>query len=411
MSEKTTVEPVADETRAYQRFHFSQRIEHWVQMASFTILAITGLVQKYSVYNLSKGIMGVLGGIEKTRLIHHTAAIVLMLAVVYHIGGVIYRLYVRRHRPTMLPSMYDIRAAYQTLAYNLGFAKNPPQQGRYTFEEKMEYWAFAWGTIIMVITGFMMWNPIATTRFFSGQVIPAARTAHGFEAVLAVLAIFLWHFYNVHIRTFNRSMFTGKMNEKEMLHEHPLELADIKAGTAKPVLDPKSVSRRERVFWPTYGVVAALLFVGIYWFATFEQTALATVQPEETVVVFAPLTPTPLPTAPPTPTLAPTPTGGATPEAGTPEAGVSTTWEGGIGAIFKTTCTGCHGSDTQLGGLNLSSYQSALAGGKSGPGIVPGDPNASMIVKKQSAGGHPGQLSADELDQITKWIQSGALEK
>ncbi len=84
----------------------------------------------------------------------------------------------------------------------------------------------------MIITGFMMWNPIATARFLPGDFIPAAKAAHGGEALLAVLAIIVWHMYGVHIKHFNKSMFTGKISEEEMLDEHPLELADIKAGIA-----------------------------------------------------------------------------------------------------------------------------------------------------------------------------------
>ena len=87
-----------------------------------------------------------------------------------------------------------------------------------------------WGTFIMIITGFMMWNPIATTNYLPGQFIPAAKVAHGGEAVLAALAIILWHFYHVHLRHFNKSMFIGKMTRHEMEEEHPAELALIEAG-------------------------------------------------------------------------------------------------------------------------------------------------------------------------------------
>jgi protein gp37 len=61
-----------------------------------------------------------------------------------------------------------------------------------------------------------------------------------------------------------------------------------------------------------------------------------------------------------------------------------------------------------VGGLNLSTYENALAGGKSGPGIVPSDPDGSWIVKIQQAGGHPGQLSAEELAEVIAWIEAGA---
>ena len=135
------------ETR-YLRFTVSDRIEHWIQMASFTILGLTGVVQKYATASLSIGIIRLLGGIEFVRIIHRTAAVVMMVAVVYHIGGLLYRLYVRRVRPTILPGINDVQAAWQAVKYNLGLDKRKPQQGRFTFEEKAEYWAFVWGTLV-----------------------------------------------------------------------------------------------------------------------------------------------------------------------------------------------------------------------------------------------------------------------
>ncbi len=47
----------------------------------------------------------------------------------------------------------------------------------------------------MIATGFMLWNPIATARFLPGQWIPAAQVIHGGEALLAILAVLVWHFY------------------------------------------------------------------------------------------------------------------------------------------------------------------------------------------------------------------------
>ena len=185
-----------------------------------------------------------------------------------------------------------------------------------------------------------------------------------------------------------------------MLEDHPLELAHIKAGLAQIPVPEKIMAQRKRIFWPVYGVMGTVFVAGIITFATFEPRVAATQPPAETVVVSSPLTSTPLPTLPPRPTLAPTQVGSTAPS----------TWEGGIGAMFEK-CTGCHGAGTQSSGLNLASYQSALAGGASGPGIVPGNPDASGIVKKQSAGNHFAQFSDQELAIIRQWIQAGAPEK
>jgi len=193
----------------------------------------------------------------------------------------------------------------------------------------------------------------------------------------------------------NKSMFNGKMSEEEMLHEHPLELADIKAGMAKPPPDPEGEKKRLRIFLPVYLVVASIMVVGVYFFVTGEETALATVPPASEVEVFVPLTPTPFPTLAPTPTLKPI---------------QSVTWDGGVGELMETKCGTCHNDSAKLGGLDLTSYQAGLAGGNSGPGFVPGDSDNSLIIIRQEAGDHPGQLAPEELELLREWIDSGAPE-
>jgi cytochrome b subunit of formate dehydrogenase len=283
--------------RYYQRFHWSQRIAHALLLTSFTTLAITGLPQKYSLSAGGQFLMNAFGGIETTRVIHHVAAVVLMLLSTYHVLDIGYKIYVRRVRLTMLPGIRDIKDAFQAFGYNLGFTKKRPQMGRYTFEEKLEYWALVWGTVIMGITGFLMWNPIASTRLLPGEIIPAAKAAHGGEALLAVAAIILWHLYSVHIKRFNKSMFTGNLSEGEMLHEHPLELADMKAGIAERSIDPKTLRKRQAIYWPIAGIISLAMLFGIYGFVGAEKTAVSTPPLEEdSVPVYAPQTPTPLPT-------------------------------------------------------------------------------------------------------------------
>ncbi len=160
------------EGQTYPRFTLSDRTEHWVQVASFTTLAITGLIQKYAAASLSEGLIRFLGGIESVRMIHRFAAIILMVATVYHIGGLGYRLFVTRVRPSILPTLRDVQAAWLAVRYNLGLTTQKPQQGRFTFEEKAEYWALVWGTVVMIITGFMMWNPIATAQLPARRFYP-----------------------------------------------------------------------------------------------------------------------------------------------------------------------------------------------------------------------------------------------
>jgi cytochrome b subunit of formate dehydrogenase len=388
----------SEPTRHYIRFNLSQRVEHIIFLVSFSVLGLTGLVQKYADAPFSQFVMQTLGGIEKTRLIHHAAAFVLMAISIYHIITVLYRVYVLRVSWTMLPVIEDFIHLFDDIRYDLGMRKHKAYYGRYNYGEKVEYLAVVWGTIIMALTGFMMWNPILTTKYLPGELIPAAKAAHGAEAVLAVLSIIIWHFYNVHLSHFNKSMFTGKLSEEEMAHEHPAEMDQINAGKAYEPPPPDVLRRRKRVFLPTAIVLAVLFSLGLIGFVTIETTAITTVPPGETAEIFVPLTPTPR--ASPTP--APSPTADAAPAADS--------WDGYFAALFRNRCSNCH-STTRVSGLSLATYRDALAGGSRGPAIVPGRPEQSVLVQMQGQGGHPGQLSKDELQQVIDWIEAGAPEK
>jgi hypothetical protein len=298
----------------------------------------------------------------------------------------------------MLPLVEDFKHLYEDILFYFGRRKHKAYYGRYNYAEKAEYLAVVWGTVIMAITGFMMWNPVVTTGVLPGEIIPAAKAAHGAEAILAVLAIILWHFYHVILRHFNKSMFTGKLSEKEMEHEHPAELEEIKLGKQDPPPPPAVYRRRQRIFVPVASLLTLAFSFGLYKFVTIETTAISTIPIGETAEVFVPITPTPRPS----PTPAPSPTAG--------EGVAADSWEGTYSALFRNRCSTCHGV-TNVGGLSLSTYQDALTGGDSGPAIVPGDPDGSLLVQIQLEGNHPGQLSEEELQQVIEWIEAGAVER
>ncbi len=388
----------SDDKITYQRFGISQRIEHIVFLLSFTILGLTGLIQKFSANQFADSIIGMLGGIDQVRVIHHYSAFVMMIVSGYHVLALAYKVFVLRVRWSMLPLIEDIQHVIQDVLYFLGLRKHRAYYGRYNYAEKMEYLAVVWGTIIMGLTGFMMWNPLSTTRLLPGDFIPAAKAAHGAEAILAVLAIVIWHFYHVHIKHLNKSMFTGKLTRTEMMHEHPAELAQIEAGLNNRRPPMKVLRTRQQIFFPAALVFAVAFGFGIYKFTNIEVTAITTVPQGETAQVYVPVTPTPRPSPTPPPTLVPGSEVGAM------------TWDGYFSALFRNRCGTCHGF-TKVGGLSLSTYQDALAGGNTGPAIIPGDPDNSVLVQKQSLGNHPGQLTIDELNQVIAWIKAGAPEK
>lgn len=275
------------------RFPLSDRIEHIIMITSFTVLAVTGLPQMYSTWPIMQAVIGGLGGIETVRIIHRVAASVLILGSIWHIAVMGYKIYVKRVRLTMLPGWSDVVNAVQALGYNFRITRNPPQMGKFNFMEKAEYWALVWGTVMMMVTGYMLWNPIATTNLLPGAVIPVARMAHGLEAVLAVLSILTWHMYHVHLKRFNKSMFTGYISREEMEEEHQVELELYDTGLARPMArNIDNMRRRARVYMPIAGAITVMLFLATFYFLTFEQTAITTL-PAPDASISMPLTPTP----------------------------------------------------------------------------------------------------------------------
>jgi len=413
-----TKEPrTTSEIKTYVRFDIVQRIQHITFLISFTLLGFTGLPQKFPLSPISLGIFKVLGGIETSRLIHHTSAIVMMIVSVFHVLEVLYRVIVMRTPIAMIPWINDVRHVYDDVLYYLGLRKHKAYYGRYSYAEKAEYLALIWGTVVMGLTGFMMWNPISTLRILPGEAVPAAKAAHGGEAVLAVLAIIVWHFYHVHVKQLNLSMFTGKLSHEEMEHEHPAELAVLTSGSQPAPIPPAVLRKRQYIYTPIAVLILVMFSYGFYYFVGYESTAVVSRQLQPTLPVYVPQTATPQPTA--TPTSMPVPTITQTiitedPASSTAveiPAAASVTWDAGIGPLFTQKCLMCHGT-TVSGGLNLSTFTDAMKGGASGPAFTSGDSANSLIVTKFEGGKHPyAILSPEELAQIKAWIDAGLLEK
>ncbi|HZD11513.1 MAG TPA: cytochrome C [Candidatus Binatia bacterium] len=288
---------MSEVTRHYPRFRIGARTEHFILMVTFITLAVTGLPQIFSLTSpVARSLIEFMGGIETVRIIHRWAAFFLVAGSVYHILTSAYRFFVKREHMRMVPEKKDATDLIGYVRYNLGLSDEHPRMGKFNFGEKFEYWAVVWGTAIMTITGFMLWNPIATTSLLPGEIIPIALAAHGGEAILAVVSIIIWHMYNVHLKHFNPSMFTGTMPRGQMEEEHALEMERLDAGGHPwPELERPVLERRRRIFLVVSSILGVAILAVLIWAFTFEQTAIETVIPTATRNVFVPLTPTPLP--------------------------------------------------------------------------------------------------------------------
>lgn len=132
-----------------------------------------------------------------------------------------------------MPTRQDVFDAGHMLQYLLFLRKDKPKFGRYNFEQKITYWFIAFGVLIMVTSGFIIWFPEFFTRFLPGGIIPAAKMAHSTEAIVAAIFVLIWHIYHVHIERLNLSIFTGRLSESEMREFHTKEYERINRTSAK----------------------------------------------------------------------------------------------------------------------------------------------------------------------------------
>ena len=217
-----------DGERIFLRFPKSQRIEHQILILSFFTLSFSGLIQRYSQLEIANYVINqLLGGIYNVQFIHHVAATIFVAQSVFHFVKIIRMLLVDQELGYMWPSKKDFADFRDMILYNLGKKATKPLFDRFTVEEKIEYWGVTWLNIIMIITGGIQLFPVFFTKFFAKDILPIARAIHGWEAILAVLSVLIWHTYNVLVKEKNNSIFKGYLTETQMKENHPLELIRI----------------------------------------------------------------------------------------------------------------------------------------------------------------------------------------
>jgi cytochrome b subunit of formate dehydrogenase len=222
-------------TKKYLRMTLNERFQHINLFINFTILVITGFALKYPEAFWVSPITDVPLGMTFRGFLHRLCGVATVTLGGYHI---LYLAFAERGRgiiKDMIPGFKDAVDLWETLKNNL-FINRPAKvikMGRFNFREKLEYLGLIWGTIVMTVTGFILWFKTEWLMYFPMWTYDVARAIHFYEAILATLTIIVWHFYSV---IFNPDVYpmswawiTGNLTEHEMEEEHGLELEKIKA--------------------------------------------------------------------------------------------------------------------------------------------------------------------------------------
>lgn len=222
------------EEKKYLRMTLNERVQHFLLLSSFITLVITGFALKFPEAMWVRWFRDIFGNnaFEFRSDLHRIAAAVMIGVSVYH---VFYAIFTKRGRKLIADMWFkksDITEVSQSVKYYLGKKKERPRFGRFSYIEKVEYWAMVWGTIVMGATGSLLWFENTFLPLISNSGMDIATTIHYYEAILASLAIVVWHFYfviyNPDVYPMNKAWFTGFLSEEEMEKEHPLELEEIR---------------------------------------------------------------------------------------------------------------------------------------------------------------------------------------
>jgi cytochrome b subunit of formate dehydrogenase len=215
----------------FRRFNKLHIAEHLCVMSLFTLLVITGLPQRFNDIALSEWIVGLLGGIDMTRWIHRVTGLLFSLFACWHLGRIVLLLIRKKIEPVIVPTLRDFKDAIVTLRYYLGVSEEQARFGRYDFRQKFEYFGMLVGSLVMIGTGLLLMFPVFFTNFLPGVLIPVAKTMHGYESLLALLVIVIWHMYGAHfspeVFPGDTAIFTGKISRERMERDHPLEYERI----------------------------------------------------------------------------------------------------------------------------------------------------------------------------------------
>ncbi len=230
--------------RLYLRMTVHERLQHGMLVLSFCWLVVTGFMLRFPEAWWVVAIRDLSGrAFELRSWIHRGAGVAMLIAGAWHVSYLAFSRSGRALFFDLLPRRRDFTDPIGVLRFNLGLTTRKPQFGRFCYIEKTEYWAMIWGTLLMGVTGAVLWFDNTSLGLFTKLGFDIARTIHYYEAVLATLAVIVWHFYfvifNPDIYPMNLAWLTGRMSEKEMLEEHPADLPRLRAAK------PKSSSHSE----------------------------------------------------------------------------------------------------------------------------------------------------------------------
>ncbi|MEG3617275.1 cytochrome b/b6 domain-containing protein [Magnetovibrio sp. PR-2] len=232
------VDPVANaDMMRVERFSLAERMFHTLLALCFMALSVTGLSWMFIETPFGQTLVAVFGDYKNAIALHRVVGLSLMLLFVVHIVYILQQ--VDWTQPGSLKSpdslvwrLSDFRAFWHHLKWLVGRAEHPAFD-RWAWWQKFDYWALWWGTIIVGVTGLVMFDPVVAAQYLDGWILNVARWVHKIEALLAMAHIFVVHFFieSYRPRAFPLSdhVFHGAADVEHMRDEHPNWIGRLEA--------------------------------------------------------------------------------------------------------------------------------------------------------------------------------------
>lgn len=219
------------------RYSIHIRIQHLLTFTTFLTLAFTGLPIAFYDYFWAVPLNDAIGGVGVSRVIHRTLAALMIATMVYHLITLILGSLAQSVKGrfdwnrTIIPLFKDIRDFKNDMLYFSGTISQRPEMDKFMYKQKIHYFAAAFGNLVMIISGssFLfpdIWASILPSSI-NANFQEFMRLSHPHEALLALLVIAFWHWYNVHLAPGRFPMqwtyLTGRITREHQIEEHFLE--------------------------------------------------------------------------------------------------------------------------------------------------------------------------------------------
>lgn len=191
------------------------RIAHGLMMVSFLVLAYSGFALAWPESWWAEPLVRWEEQVALRGWVHRVAAVAMLISLAFHVVHLIVDRRARACIRRMWPNREDFHEFVERMKWYLGRRQDMPPSGALGYPEKAEYLALIWGLLVMALTGFLLWFENLTLTWFPKWVTDVSTVIHFYEAVLASLAILVWHLYFVMFDPLVYPMDTAWLNGKE----------------------------------------------------------------------------------------------------------------------------------------------------------------------------------------------------